>query len=47
MYGILSQYGYICLEADNKKEAEKVFAKDFDITKYPVKRVNKSLVLSK
>ena len=36
-YGILGQLGYLYLMATSKKEAEKVFSKDFDLEKYPVK----------
>ena len=36
-YGILGQLGYLYLLVANKKEAEKIFSKDFDLEKYPVK----------
>lgn len=38
-YGILGQLGHLYFMAYTKKEAEKQFSKDYDITKYPVKLI--------
>lgn len=37
-YAILGQLGHLIVKAKNKKQAERIFAKQFDITIYPVKR---------
>lgn len=35
-YGILSQLGYLTVMAYEKRDAERIFSKDYDLEKYPV-----------